>query len=314
MSSRLTQHLQGGVRSLADMGSVQQLSARVWRVLAQNPGPYTLQGTCTYLIGTGTKRLLLDTGDAHTSSEYLAVLDSALQQSGATAGLSGIVISHWHHDHLGGVRAVQAKYGPGLKVYKHIPAVEDVVVPGAGELSISAYASYDKAKFTPIQDGEVITTEGATLEVMHCPGHANDLCVFVLREESGAMFTSDNVLGEGTGVVMNLTEYMASLERMLARGPGRLYPGHGSHLENGREVCHEYIAHRMKRVDQVLQALLSNPASATSLEQLFVAVYGAELPKELKGPAMWNVKMALDLLVSRGKCDAVGESEWRARI
>ena len=48
-------------------------------------------------------RLLLDTGEAD-KEDYCKLLASTLDQ--LQARISKIIISHWHHDHLGGLPAV----------------------------------------------------------------------------------------------------------------------------------------------------------------------------------------------------------------
>ena len=78
----------------------------------------------------------------------------------------------------------------------------------------------------PLLDGEVVGTEGATLRILHTPGHANDHVALILEEER-AMFTADNVLGTGTPVFRDLPLYLDSLHRMQAEHPTRLYTSHG---------------------------------------------------------------------------------------
>jgi len=98
--------------------------------------------------------------------------------------------------------------------------------------------------------GETVVTQGATLRVLHTPGHATDHCCFLLEEEA-ALFTGDNVLGVGSAVITELDSYMASLQRMANCQPRRLYPGHGPAVEDGPAKLREYQAHRLARIQQV---------------------------------------------------------------
>jgi len=256
-------------------------SERVAVALGQNPSPFTGPGTNTYLVGTGARRILLDTGQG--VSAYLPILERALEQTGCE-GLQEIVLTHGHPDHLGGVAQVLERFGP-LPV-KKLPW-RDFDVRYEGEIE-------------PIADGAIVKTEGATLRAVFTPGHAPDHLCFVLEEES-AIFTGDNVLGVGTTVIPSqsgdLLDYLRSLERLLAEQPGRIYPAHGPCIEDGRAKIQEYIDHRIDRERQICAAMAGGAGGVQEIVKVVYAAY----PEALHAAAGQSVTSHLLKLEREGR-------------
>lgn len=270
---------------LVPLPEVERLSPICIRILGGNPSKFTLQGTNTYLIGSGPQRILIDTAEGKPS--WIAALKRTLVEEKATIGST--LLTHWHPDHVGGVRDVlelAEESAAKPKVYKNRP--------DAGQLDIA--------------DGQQFSVEGATLTAHYTPGHANDHMVFTLTEEDGAMFTGDNVLGQGTAVFEDLSTYLASLERMstlYSTGNGRrAYPGHGPAIDDGPARIREYVSHRQQREDQIVSTLreTNEIAGTAAWEPIeLVRVIYKDVPESLHLPAQGGVKQVLQKLEKEGR-------------
>jgi glyoxylase-like metal-dependent hydrolase (beta-lactamase superfamily II) len=263
---------------------VDRWSDRVVVALGQNPGIFTGPGTNTYLIGTGKRRILLDTGQG--CDAYLPVLDAAMKQAGCES-LQEIVLTHGHADHIGGATSILERHG-AMRISKR-PSIE-----------FDAQYGLD---ITPIGDGSVVRTEGATLRAIHAPGHAEDHLCFMLEEER-ALFSGDNVLGVGTTVIPvnggDLRQYLDSLDRLLAQSPGAIYPAHGPLIRDGAGKIRDYISHRRKREEQILDALSAGPLTVLEI----VAQIYAGYPQALFAAASESVGSHLRKLESDGRVAA----------
>lgn len=274
-------------------------SDRVVVALGQNPSAFTGPGTNTYLVGTGPQRLLLDPGQGMAG--YLPVLAEAMERGGCER-LQEVVLTHGHPDHMGGVASVLERFGPLRVSKKPWPGVDE---------------GFRLPALRPLEEGDVVATEGATLRAIHTPGHAPDHLCFVLEEE-GALFSGDNVLGVGTTVIPlesgDLGDYMRSLEKMLAAGPIRIYPAHGPVIEDGVGKLREYIAHRHERERQILEALADGPSDVMGIVRRVYAAY----PAHLHGAAAQSVTQHLRKLEGEGRAartDAAAaplEATWSA--
>jgi glyoxylase-like metal-dependent hydrolase (beta-lactamase superfamily II) len=283
----------------------------VWRILGRNPSAFTLTGTNIYLVGTGSRRILIDTGEARPG--VLQDLLSVMRQEECVA-IDQIVITHWHHDHLTGLKEVLAGLGP-VPVRMYLPS-EGSARNGRniyGELggSFDPHEYLQDMEVAGLEDGEVLGCEGATLQVMHTPGHTNDHVCLALEEER-ALFTGDNVLGWGTGTFQDLQQYMRSLQKMRDARPELLYPAHGPLVgDGGAGACIDmYISHREERIQQVVQVLREAQPSGLTPEEVARQVY-KDRPDVLGTAALFggacnNTRLVLEYLQKEGQCNEDG--------
>jgi len=247
--------------------------ARVKRVLAPNPGPYTGPGTNTWVITEPPAAVVVDPGpdsDAH--------LEAILAALGGLP-VAVVLVTHSHPDHA----------------------------PLASRLAERTQSRV--AAHPELGDGDVVRAGKLSLEVVHTPGHAHDHLCFALRSD-GAVFTGDLVLGQGSTMVTypdgDMAAYLASLDRLASLEPRILFPGHWDPVaapgaDPLRKIA-EYKAHRLDRERQILAEVRRGPGSA---EDLTRRVYGAEVGPDLLPAAEMTLRAHLAKLVAEG---AVTES------
>ncbi|KAF9940859.1 hypothetical protein BGZ65_005882 [Modicella reniformis] len=266
------------METLEKLPNIARLSERVVRILGLNPGKFTLQGTNTYLIGKGSRKVLLDTGEGNP--DYIPLLQTALDQDLKGATISRVICSHWHHDHVGGIQDVlRFLAARNIHLSQQVQQPPGDTLPGIYKFPDQEHDD-SETPFQRINDQEEIQVdEQTTLITLHTPGHTADHCSFYLKEEN-TLFTADCVLGQGTAVFEDLSSYIKSLERQLTIGSSssssssfgtgqlqpsyKIYPGHGPVIEDGPTKIREYIKHRLDREKQILAVLIGGSSSSSS--------------------------------------------------
>lgn len=269
-----------------------QLAPGVRLVLADNPSPMTERGTNTWLLGEGAVTVI-DPGP--DERHHVDAIRAALRPG---EHVTRILVTHTHRDHSGAARALSRSVGAPVLAFGRA---------GDGRSARMAQLAGDLGGGEGMDDSFVpdhTLADGARLEIghealiaLHTPGHCgNHLCFLWGRR----LFSGDMVMGWAPSLVSppdgDLTDFMASLDRLAALGPVALYPGHGAPVARGQARISELRTHRRAREGAIRAAMA---AGAATLNEITAAVY-SDTPPALHAAAKRNVLAHLIDLEARG--------------
>jgi glyoxylase-like metal-dependent hydrolase (beta-lactamase superfamily II) len=244
-------------------------------VHADNPGPFTLTGTNTWIVGRDPC-WIVDPGPA--LDEHV---DHVLEEAVRRGGAAGIALTHDHPDHADAAAVVRER-------------------AGGAPVAAARWAGAD----VRLADGDTF----GPLHVVATPGHATDHLAFV----SGAVcFTGDAVLAESSVFVAPdpgaLRGYLAALARLRALDLELLCTGHGPPVTDPAALIDGYLAHRADRERRLVAAL---DDGLRSIDELLDRAWD-DAPASLRLAATATLMAHLGKLDEEGRLPAgVERPEW----
>jgi glyoxylase-like metal-dependent hydrolase (beta-lactamase superfamily II) len=217
-------------------GAVFDAAPGIRRIVAPNPGGFTYWGTNTYLIEDEGGFAVLDPGP--DSAPHLAAILKATDGK-----ITRIIVSHTHPDHIDGLPALKA--ATGAPTYGYHTSATPAFTPDIG-----------------LDDNDIV----AGWTALYTPGHASDHLCFA---RDGIVLTADHIMSWSTSIVSppqgSMTQYFASLRRMLARDDTMYLPGHGPAVPDPAHYGNFLLTHRLQREAAIAAALATGPQTPAEL-------------------------------------------------
>lgn len=278
--------------TIPQVGSADQLSPGLRRILAPNPSPMTHWGTNTYMLGTG-KVAVIDPGPANP--DHLQAILRALAPGEV---ITHIFVTHPHLDHSPLARPLSKAtgapiYGFGPPTAGRSPIMQRLATQGIGGGEGVDHTFHPD---TTLMDGDELGTADWHLRALHTPGHfAGHLC-FAWGDR---LFSGDHVMGWASSLISppdgDMGQYIATLHLLAAAPWAQFFPGHGAPINDPTARLADLIRHRQMRETALLDALAQG---ANDLNTLTAMVY-TDTPSALLAAASRNLLAHLIDLTER---------------
>lgn len=282
-------------------GNLHQVRFSPGIVLAPLRTPTLPPATTTNCYLVGHERLWVVDPGSPEPGEQQRLLHLLGELRGRGASVEGILVTHHHPDHIGGVNALSQAL--------------DLPVRGH-PLTLSRLEPGHKAG-APLDEGGRIAlgrapdgTSGWELLAIHTPGHDRGHLCF--RESRyGAMLVGDMLSTISTIIVDppegHLATYLQSLERLAQSPMTTLYPAHGPAMRDGQRLVKQYLRHRRQRETKLVEVL---GQGGGTVEELLPKVYWDADPRLYRFAAR-SLLAGLQKLQEEGRAIEL-DGTWRA--
>lgn len=275
--------------------SVKRIKPGLRHVLAPNASPMTEAGTNSYLIGQG-QVALIDPGP--DDDQHLAAIAAALDGDEL---ISHIIVTHTHLDHSALAHRAAERFNAPIYAFGPSGTGRSETMDKLAGIGGGEGLDLNFAPDILIDDGETITGGDWSIKAHWTPGHiSNHLCL----EWQDDLFTGDLVMGWASSLVSppdgDLSEFMKSLERLMALTHNCYFPGHGAPVTQTAERLKWLWDHRKSRETEILAVLGTGPAD---LGELTAKIY-ANIPDRMHPAAARNVLAHLIDLIGKNRVTA----------
>lgn len=276
---------------LPSYGEAVPVANKVQRVTVNNPSPFTFHGTNTYIVGDRSV-CVIDPGPEDEA--HFRALMAAL----AGREVTHIAVSHTHKDHSPLTRRLKAETGATVVAEgPHRPSRP------LHEGETNPFAESSDIEFVPdvaLGEGDAVEGDGWSLTTILTPGHTANHAAFAL-DGTGIVFSADHVMAWATSIVAPpdgaMGDYMASLERLLAREDRIYFPGHGGPVKNPPAFLRGLRTHRRMRERAIVERIRGGDRL---IPDMVKAIYRETDPR-LHGAAALSVLAHIEDLVEKGE-------------